>query len=369
MTNSCLQAYDGRTFPRLEVNQEACIGGAFTAGNWLNGSIGRLRELGLLEENAAWSLASEREYSQWMKIYMECHRLDNGVSGYEWWLGFDWIAASNGITGGHENAWHPKSGIDNATLRSVQNEVVLLVVNPLTLQSTARTPNETLPVTLVLLNWTFGGHPTRDQPARIVWSAGVMGEAAFASGSVPLHGGGGSCRARPCLSQHSTSPCHRPRRRSRSGWLSVSRSDPRRLRQTAGTLQWCQSAITVFAAADLLGAAQAVCANAVAIPADFAPTGPFVVLTDLLDADVAAATHRHLSAVLLFNPNAAGEFPICATSPIGYVPLPTPHGSQQTWWMSPGTVGTLVYNSSWTAQLGYVMRHAWGPCPPLSRPL
>ena len=30
---------------------------------------------------------------------------------YEWWLGFDWFGASNGIIGGHENEPRPKPGI------------------------------------------------------------------------------------------------------------------------------------------------------------------------------------------------------------------------------------------------------------------
>ena len=41
--------------------------------------------------------------------------------------GFDWIAASNGLIGGHANNPKAKPGISNATLRSVQNELVLLV--------------------------------------------------------------------------------------------------------------------------------------------------------------------------------------------------------------------------------------------------
>ena len=32
------------------------------------------------------SQASEREYTMWLKAYMEAYRLDNAVSGYEWWL-------------------------------------------------------------------------------------------------------------------------------------------------------------------------------------------------------------------------------------------------------------------------------------------
>ena len=37
-----------------------------------------------------------------------------------WWLGFDWIAASNGLIGGHANNPRAKPGISNGTLHNVQ---------------------------------------------------------------------------------------------------------------------------------------------------------------------------------------------------------------------------------------------------------
>ena len=57
---------------------------------------------------------------------------------YEHWLGFDWFAASNGIVGGNTNAWVLKSGIDNATLRSVQDEVGVVAPPQLALKRAAR---------------------------------------------------------------------------------------------------------------------------------------------------------------------------------------------------------------------------------------
>ena len=89
------EAYDARTFPRLLSNLEAFSepGGLYDAGVWLNTSINKMKDLGLLEENDKWSLASEREYTMWLKSFIESYRLDNAVSGYEWWLGFDWLGA------------------------------------------------------------------------------------------------------------------------------------------------------------------------------------------------------------------------------------------------------------------------------------
>ena len=100
------EAFDARTFPRLESNLQAFEGGMLKAGKWLNGSIERMRTLGVLEENAAWALASEKRYNLHMKTYLEScaplhrsicfsadadrrgctDRLDPAVSGYEWWL-------------------------------------------------------------------------------------------------------------------------------------------------------------------------------------------------------------------------------------------------------------------------------------------
>ena len=82
----------------------------FNASVWLATSIQQMRQLGLLGENELWSVASERSYTVWLKVFIECFRLDNAVSGYEWWLGFDWLGASNGIIAGHENKWRPKAG-------------------------------------------------------------------------------------------------------------------------------------------------------------------------------------------------------------------------------------------------------------------
>lgn len=91
------EAMDARTFPRLEAKLQAFEGGLFKAHVWLNSSIDRMRALGLLSEHSQWALASEQVYNMFMKAYLESYRLDVAVSGYEWWLGFDWLAANNGM--------------------------------------------------------------------------------------------------------------------------------------------------------------------------------------------------------------------------------------------------------------------------------
>lgn len=48
-----------------------------------------------------------------------------------------------------------KPGISNETLRNVQNEVVLLVKDPVVLQATGRRPGEFVPIEILLANWTF----------------------------------------------------------------------------------------------------------------------------------------------------------------------------------------------------------------------
>ena len=169
------EAFDARTFPRLESNLRAFEGGMLKAGAWLNSSIDRMRVLGLLAETDDWALASEKRYNLHMKTYLESYRLDPAVSGYEWWLGFDWIAASNGLIGGHANNPTAKPGINNVTLRNVQNEVVLLVKDPAVLQATGRRPGEYVPIEILLANWTFMQTPQWfGKDPQLSWAVSVV---------------------------------------------------------------------------------------------------------------------------------------------------------------------------------------------------
>ena len=117
------EAIDARTFPRIQSNMEAFEGGLLKAGVIYNQTIAQLRKLGLWGESDRWALASEKAYNMFMKSYIENYRADPAISGYEWWLGFDFLASSNGIIGGHANNPRPKPGINNATLASVQGNV------------------------------------------------------------------------------------------------------------------------------------------------------------------------------------------------------------------------------------------------------
>ena len=46
-----------------------------SASVWLATSIARMEQLGLLEENEQWSMASERVYTMWLKAFIESFRL------------------------------------------------------------------------------------------------------------------------------------------------------------------------------------------------------------------------------------------------------------------------------------------------------
>ena len=91
------ESVDARNFPRLEVNSESYKNSNIKGDEiWYADSIRRMRDLGLLAENAAWSTASERYYTQVLKVFFENYHLDITTSGYELWLAWDWFAASNG---------------------------------------------------------------------------------------------------------------------------------------------------------------------------------------------------------------------------------------------------------------------------------
>ena len=183
------EAVDARNFPRLEANAEAYANSNIKGDQlWYAQSIAKMRDLGLLAENAAWSTASERYYTQVLKTFFENYHLDATTSGYELWLTWDWYAASNGMIGGHQNEPRPKPGISNATVRSVQREIMILTPNPLALQSAAYAPGQAVSVELLLQNMTFAGFPSwsrQSSPPTVSWSATLGGEV-IASHSAPL---------------------------------------------------------------------------------------------------------------------------------------------------------------------------------------
>jgi hypothetical protein len=353
------EAFDARTFPRLESNLQAFEGGMLKAGAWLNGSIDRMRVLGLLAENADWALASEKRYNLHMKTYLESYRLDPAVSGYEWWLGFDWIAASNGLIGGHANNPKAKPGISNATLRNVQNEVVLLVKDPVVLQATGRRPGEFVPIEVLLANWTFMQTPRwfgRD--ARLSWAASVVGGPALSNGSSSIREisvAQGEIGAVAVFGV-SVPPVATAATIVVSVTLDISGD---RVAANEWSLavfpetvaRKCQ--VPVFAMPELLRAAQQVCSNALAVPSSLAAqSSPFVLLRHggMSEVDVAAISRSGGFGVSL-NPG-SGSWPVCGSVELATVAFTQP------WWIASGTTGTLVYNTSLAKMLGFAEVHS-----------
>ena len=263
-----------------------------------------------------------------MKSYLESYRLDPAVSGYEWWLGFDWIAASNGIIGGHANNPKAKPGINNATLRNVQSEVVLLVDDPVALQGNGRSPGDFVPIEVLLSNWTFMGYPQwYGKDAQIVWTASIGGGGG---------GGGGGGRA---LSNGSSSINSISIAQGENGAVAafgvavppVSTASKivvnvtleisgARVATNAWTLAVFPSKavpiscpVAVLVAPELLHAAQQICSNAVPVPASLASqSNPFVLLrgsSGLLEGDVAAISRAGGFGVTL-NPGANNSWPV-----------------------------------------------------------
>ena len=298
------------------------------------------------------------------------HGLYSPPNPQEWWLGFDFTASSNGIIGGHANNPRPKPGISNSTLASVQGNVVLLVAQPVALQSTGRRSGELVPIEILLSNFTFAGSPAWEgHTAELVWTAAVDGRN-IDSGTINATG--------VSIVQGSTGP------------LAVFGVDVPKVAEAttvsvtvelhlAGTSvaanQWelavfpprvaatVLCSVPVLADSTLLVAAKQICPNATVVSPQSlaAQTAPFVLLLHggLPDAATAAALSRVGGFALLLNPTTTGSWPVCSGSsstvkPPEEVPLAQP------WWLSnecwpteqSWMTGTLVYNTSLTMAFG-----------------
>ena len=347
-------------------------------------SITRMTSLGLLDESDRWAEASEKLYSLILKSLIENYRADPAVSGYEWWLGFDYFAASNGIVGGHANNPQPKFGISNATIRSVQAEVVLLVEDPVALQSTGRRAGDFVPIEIQLCNWTFGGYPEWvENDAQLSWATSVVGGPALQNGTSRI--------SDISVAQGTTGPVAvfgvdvpQVTKASKvlveatlfvSGTLVASNRWTLAVFPPAAAKRQCP--VAVFAASpSMLDAAQQVCANAVPLPPSLvAQTAPFVVLYHGgLAEPVAAAVQRTSGFAVLLNPAEMGSWPVCGQSALGTVKLLRSNcfgviddtvSFQQPWWLCSGVAGTLVYNTSLTEALGMAtedafLDYSWG---------
>ena len=275
------------------------------------------------------------------------------------------LGASNGVIAGQENAWRPKVGIDNGTLRTVQSEVVLLIRDPITLQSSGLYADGTssTAVEVLLSNWTIGGFPSWGAAgaAELSWTAQTAsGDKPFASDSRTLAPG-----SVPQGQTHTVANLSLaiPVAELDAGAASVVTLELKIIAGDAlvATNSWRVPAfarppppraceVTVFAEARFLDSAKMVCSNAVGLPAEL-PSQPFVVLTNSLSGEVADATRRVGGTALLLNPQQQGQFPVCAASVIGTVPPPFEHNAGQAWWFVAGQVGTVVYNTTFTKVL------------------
>ena len=74
---------------------------------WLTPPLAKVKEHGLLAENAMWSAASNRLYLFCWKDKLEALRKTEKVSGNEWWLLQDFWTGANGILDTYYVSKHP----------------------------------------------------------------------------------------------------------------------------------------------------------------------------------------------------------------------------------------------------------------------
>ena len=385
------EAFDSRTFPRLNESMQSYEGGLVDVGPTFLPSINKMRALGLYEENDRWADATEAAYTMYMKAYIENYRLDPAVSGYEWWLAWTYLGGSSGILAGNENKPTAKPGISNATIRcekrhflrhlyiktnilprqgrdkhrenskkvpfscrTLQQNVVLLVKDPVRLQTTGRYPGEFVPIEVQLSNWTFSGDPAWfGNAVQLSWTVSIPGGPQLDNGTSDIN--------HLAVVQGTTGPI------AVFGVETPAVSDATKILIEV-TLQvgvdiiaanrWnltvfppvapaTACSVPVFVASeDLLGAAQVVCKNAAVAPSSLASqAGPFVLVVQEngLTEEDAATLARAGGMVLLLNP--ASGWPVCNHSALGQVTMGEVR-FDQPWWMNPGMTGTLVYNTT-----------------------
>ena len=348
------EAYDGRTFPRLESNRDSFDGALVRGGElYCNQSITRLKELNLLHENHLWSQASEELYTQWMKVYIEGYHLDATTSGYEWWVGYDWFGLSNGLIGGHENQPRPKPGISNDTLRSVQREIMLLTPDPLLKQKAAWAPGQHVALPLLLQNLTFGGFPSWNNGANLVWSATTISDGQIIAHDrqmiltdAILQGDTGllcniSFTLPASIEAHDTVTVRAEVQMDGSTW-----PNSWNLGVFPQNSSKSKCAVPVFATPSVLSATRLHYSTAATLPAvpDELPRTPFVLVAghEGIDDATAAVLNTAGGAAVLLNPS---TLPACT----GLQSINTTthvDAFHQPWWSSAGSTCALAYNSS-----------------------
>lgn len=95
---------------------------------WLTPPLAKVKEHGLLAENAMWSAASNRLYLFCWKDKLEALRKTEKISGNEWWLLQDFWTGANGILDTYYVSKHPPSELDE--IRSMNGAVQLLIAEP-----------------------------------------------------------------------------------------------------------------------------------------------------------------------------------------------------------------------------------------------
>ena len=277
------------------------------------------------------------------------------------------MGGSSGIIGGHQNNPRAKSGISNATIRSLQGDTVLLVNDPVTLQSISPRSGEIVEVCILMANWSFGGFPVWSEDPELSWATAVVGGSSLSNttvrvprGSVPQGETGPIAVGGENLTVRITVP------HVELASKLVIEVALRVSGITVATNHWDLSIfpalaakpcpVPVFTDQKLLKDARRVCSNAALVPPSLGPlrTGPpFVLLHQggLTEQD-AAVIRRAGGFALLLNP--AESWPVCNQSALGPVKVKTVRYFQP-WWMNPGLAGTLVYNTSFTESFGSIV--------------
>lgn len=354
------EAMDARTFPRLQQSLDSYKGGIVDVTSIYTPAINKMRALGLYEENDRWADATEWAYTMYLKAYIENYRLDPAVSGYEWWLVWTYLGGSSGILGGNQDNPTVKPGISNETIRSLQSNVLLLVRDPIALQSTGHYPGELVPIEVQCSNWTFGGDPAWfGKDAQLFWEVSLEGGPRIDSGTSDI--------SHISIRQGQTKPVAvfgviTPHVATAS--KLVVEVTLRLSTNTVAANHWHLAvfptvaqakncSIPVFVEPGLLSATQKVCHNAAKVPSSLAAqTGPFVLIQRSgLTAEDSAVLARTSSVVLLLKPS--NGWPVCNQSALGQVTAQEVRYNQP-WWMNPGLAGTLLYNtSSFVRSLGF----------------
>ena len=363
------EAFDSRTFPRLNESLQSYEGGLVDVRPTFLPSINKMRALGLYEENDRWADATEAAYTMYMKAYIENYRLDPAVSGYEWWLAWTYLGGSSGILGGNENNPTAKPGISNATIRTLQQNVVLLVKDPVRLQTTGRYPGEFVPIEVQLSNWTFSGDPAWfGNMVQLSWVISI-------GGGGPQLDNGTSDIGHVSVVQGMTGPIavfgvQMPAVSDvtkilvevtlQVGGADIVAANQWNLTVFPATAQATMCCVPVFVHSEnLLGAARQVCKNAAIAPSSLSSqAGPFVLVVQqngLTEEDVATFARTGGIVLLL---NLASGWPVCNHSALGQVTVQEVR-FDQPWWMNSGMTGhTVVQYDSCSIHVGRCWRCA-----------